>query len=77
MLCFRFPTDEKTYTIDKQFLLGKSLLVSPVLEPGVDFVVGYIPEGIWYDFYTVSVFLYFILSSEYFLFIKLEYTDQP
>ncbi|XP_060754556.1 lysosomal alpha-glucosidase [Neoarius graeffei] len=51
-LFFEFPTDAKTYTIDKQFLLGKSLLVTPVLEPGVDFVVGYMPEGLWYDFYT-------------------------
>ncbi|MCI4393474.1 hypothetical protein PGIGA_G00157810 [Pangasianodon gigas] len=51
-LFFEFPTDEKTYRIDKQFLWGKSLLVTPVLEPGVDFVAGYMPEGLWYDFYT-------------------------
>ncbi|KAK2817716.1 hypothetical protein Q7C36_021649 [Tachysurus vachellii] len=51
-LFFEFPSDEKTYAVDKQFMLGKSLLVTPVLEPGVDFVVGYMPEGIWYDFYT-------------------------
>lgn len=54
MLCFRFPTDEKTYGIDKQFLWGKSLLVTPVLEAGQDYVVGYFPKGLWYDFHTVS-----------------------
>uniref|UniRef100_W5L3G3 Alpha glucosidase 2 n=1 Tax=Astyanax mexicanus TaxID=7994 RepID=W5L3G3_ASTMX len=51
-LFFEFPRDLKTYKIDKQFLWGKSLLVTPVLAPGVDYVVGYLPQGIWYDFYT-------------------------
>lgn len=27
--------------------------MTPVLDPGVDYVVGYFPEGLWYDFYTV------------------------
>lgn len=49
----RFPKDIKTYGIDKQFLWGKSLLVTPVLDPGVDYVNGYFPEGLWFDFYTV------------------------
>ncbi|XP_008434919.1 lysosomal alpha-glucosidase [Poecilia reticulata] len=51
-LMFEFPKDVKTYGIDSQFLWGRSLLVTPVLEPGVDYVVGYFPEGLWYDFYT-------------------------
>lgn len=50
----RFPKDVKTYGIDKQFLWGRSLLVTPVLDPGVDYVVGYFPAGLWYDYYTVS-----------------------
>ncbi|CAN9510595.1 unnamed protein product [Ophioblennius macclurei] len=51
-LMFEFPKDIKTYAIDKQFLWGKSLLVTPVLDPGVDHVVGYFPESVWYDYYT-------------------------
>ncbi|XP_061778812.2 lysosomal alpha-glucosidase isoform X1 [Nerophis lumbriciformis] len=51
-LMFEFPKDVKTYGIEKQFLWGRSLLVTPVLEPGVDFVAGYFPEGLWYDYYT-------------------------
>ncbi|XP_057698351.1 lysosomal alpha-glucosidase [Corythoichthys intestinalis] len=51
-LIFEFPKDTKTYKIDKQFLWGRSLLVTPVLEPAVDFVEGYFPEGLWYDYYT-------------------------
>lgn len=50
----RFPKDVRTYGIDKQFLWGKSLLVTPVLDPGVDYVDGYFPQGLWYDYYTVS-----------------------
>uniref|UniRef100_A0AAY4C5J9 Glucosidase, alpha n=1 Tax=Denticeps clupeoides TaxID=299321 RepID=A0AAY4C5J9_9TELE len=51
-LLFEFPTDEQTYSVDKQFLLGRGLLVTPVLEAGVTSVEGYFPKGLWYDFYT-------------------------
>uniref|UniRef100_A0A8C5HSV2 Lysosomal alpha-glucosidase-like n=1 Tax=Gouania willdenowi TaxID=441366 RepID=A0A8C5HSV2_GOUWI len=51
-MMFEFPKDKNTYGIDKQFLWGKSLLVTPVLDPGARHVVGYFPEGVWYDFYT-------------------------
>lgn len=27
-------------------------MVTPVLSPGVDLVVGYFPEALWYDYYT-------------------------
>nr|XP_046189202.1 lysosomal alpha-glucosidase-like [Oncorhynchus gorbuscha] len=27
-------------------------MVTPVLDPGVDYVVGYFPQGLWYDYYT-------------------------
>ncbi|NWX89039.1 LYAG glucosidase, partial [Nothoprocta pentlandii] len=50
-LFFEFPQDAATYGMDKQFLWGQSLLVTPVLEPGADSVVGYFPRGVWYDFY--------------------------
>uniref|UniRef100_UPI003AAB1127 lysosomal alpha-glucosidase n=1 Tax=Centroberyx gerrardi TaxID=166262 RepID=UPI003AAB1127 len=50
-MMFEFPKDVRTYGIDKQFMWGKSLLVTPVLDPGVDYVVGYFPEGLWYDYY--------------------------
>ena len=53
----RFPKDVGTYGIDKQFLWGKSLLVTPVLDPGVDYVDGYFPQGQWYDYYTVRTLL--------------------
>lgn len=49
----RFPWDVATYGLDRQFLWGQSLLVTPVLEPGADSVLGYFPQGVWYNFYTV------------------------
>ncbi|KAM9792525.1 lysosomal alpha-glucosidase [Neosynchiropus ocellatus] len=51
-LMFEFPKDVQTYGIDKQFLWGEGLLVTPVLDPGVDYVEGYFPAGLWFDFYT-------------------------
>uniref|UniRef100_H9GHK5 P-type domain-containing protein n=1 Tax=Anolis carolinensis TaxID=28377 RepID=H9GHK5_ANOCA len=54
-LFFEFPKDVATYSIDKQFLWGRGLLVTPVLDPGVDWVVGYFPRGLWYDYYTVRL----------------------
>ncbi len=51
-LFFEWPTDPITLSIDKQFLLGPSLLVSPVLEEGATTVQAYFPKGRWYDFYT-------------------------
>nr|XP_060642833.1 lysosomal alpha-glucosidase-like [Anolis sagrei ordinatus] len=54
-LLFEFPKDVATYSIDKQFLWGRGLLVTPVLDPGVDWVIGYFPRGLWYDYYTGSL----------------------
>ncbi|XP_038618803.1 lysosomal alpha-glucosidase-like [Tachyglossus aculeatus] len=53
-LFFEFPQDIVTYSLDRQFLWGRSLLVTPVLEAGVDAVIGYFPSGVWYDYYTGS-----------------------
>ncbi|KAL8175379.1 UNVERIFIED_CONTAM: hypothetical protein K2H54_021715, partial [Gekko kuhli] len=53
-LFFEFPKDATTYSVDKQFLWGRGLLVTPVLDPGADSVIGYFPRGVWYDYYTGS-----------------------
>lgn len=56
-LMFEFPQDPLTYGLDRQFLWGRGLLVTPVLSPSVDSVEGYFPAGRWYDYFTGNSFL--------------------
>uniref|UniRef100_A0A8C1H7A9 alpha-glucosidase n=1 Tax=Cyprinus carpio carpio TaxID=630221 RepID=A0A8C1H7A9_CYPCA len=51
-LLHEFVTDEKTWDIDRQFLWGPALLITPVLEMGVTVVRGYVPKDLWYDYHT-------------------------
>ncbi|XP_067246031.1 sucrase-isomaltase, intestinal [Chanodichthys erythropterus] len=47
-----FYSDSETWAVDKQFLWGAHLLITPVLDPGVATVEAYIPDAVWYDFET-------------------------
>ena len=55
-LAWEFPNDRSLRDTDTQFLLGPSILVTPVLEPDAKTVRGVFPgigEGTrWYDWYT-------------------------
>lgn len=55
-LAWEFPNEPQLAGVDTQFLLGPSLLITPVLEPQVDYVRGVFPgvaDGeVWYDWYT-------------------------
>ena len=53
-LFFEYPEDKETWSIGSQFLLGHSLLVSPVLKEGETSVKAYIPKGIWYNLFDTS-----------------------
>ncbi len=51
-LVYAYQDDPATYSMDDAFLVGDSLLVAPVLEPGARGRYVYLPKGVWYDHAT-------------------------
>jgi len=51
-LCFDWPDDERIWESPHQYLLGDSLLVAPVVEPGIEEWPVYLPDGAWKDVWT-------------------------
>jgi len=50
-LFWHFPDDEKTYSIDTQYMLGPDLIVAPVSDPLHERGV-YLPAGNWVDLWS-------------------------
>ncbi|KAG0722981.1 Lysosomal alpha-glucosidase [Chionoecetes opilio] len=50
-LFFEFPDDEKTYSVDTQFLWGSAVMIVPALREHITKVEAYVPRGVWYDWY--------------------------
>ncbi|WP_181348110.1 TIM-barrel domain-containing protein [Thalassobacillus sp. CUG 92003] len=51
-LVMEYPDDRKTMDISDQFLLGKDIMVAPLLRPGQTHRAVYFPEGTWYDWWS-------------------------
>ncbi|MGD1995548.1 MAG: glycoside hydrolase family 31 protein [Anaerolineae bacterium] len=51
-LFLAFQDDPATFALDDEFLCGDALLVAPALEEGETQRSVYLPQGIWYDFWT-------------------------
>ena len=47
-----YQDDPNTYNLDDEFMIGKDLLVAPVLKPDVTARLVYLPNGTWYDYWT-------------------------
>ncbi|XP_008581187.1 PREDICTED: LOW QUALITY PROTEIN: maltase-glucoamylase, intestinal-like [Galeopterus variegatus] len=53
-LLHEFTDDNTTWDIDRQFMLGPALLISPVLESNTFEIHAYFPRARWYDLSTES-----------------------
>ncbi|EJD48260.1 hypothetical protein AURDEDRAFT_61187 [Auricularia subglabra TFB-10046 SS5] len=51
-LFFAYPTDANTFPIDMQYFFGDSILVSPVTADMSQDVTFYLPNDLFYDFWT-------------------------
>ena len=51
-LVFQYEDDPETWEMNDQFLIGDRILAAPVLQQGVRRRMVYLPEGVWYDFWT-------------------------
>jgi alpha-D-xyloside xylohydrolase len=53
-MCLEFPDDPTSWYLDRQFMLGDSLLVAPIFEESGE-VEFYLPKGEWTNFFTEEV----------------------
>jgi alpha-glucosidase len=51
-LLYHYTNDPVAVACNSQFLLGRDLLIAPVLEPGCPARSVYLPNDVWYDFWT-------------------------
>ncbi len=51
-LCIDHPEDPETWKINDEYMLGRELLVAPIVSEGLTGRRVYLPEGQWTDFFT-------------------------
>lgn len=51
-LVLEYEKDVNTHNLNDEFMIGSQLLVAPVVEQGMTKKMVYLPEGVWYDYWT-------------------------
>ena len=51
-LWVHYPNDPKAVSTSDEYLWGRDILIAPVTEAGATSKQVYLPEGVWYDFWT-------------------------
>lgn len=51
-LVLNYQTDSNTLNLDDEFMIGDDLLVAPILQQNQTSRLVYLPEGVWYDYWT-------------------------
>lgn len=51
-LVLNYQADPNTQNLDDEFMVGEDVLVAPIMRPGLTERLVYLPEGLWYDFWT-------------------------
>lgn len=51
-LVFHYEKDETVKSLNDEFMLGSQVLVAPVVVQGMCRRMVYLPEGVWYDYWT-------------------------
>ncbi len=51
-LVLNYQDDVNTHNLDDEFMIGSDLLVAPIVRPAVTQRLVYLPQGIWFDYWT-------------------------
>jgi alpha-glucosidase (family GH31 glycosyl hydrolase) len=57
-LFHEYPTDEITFDIFLQFLIGSNIMINPITDDGARQVQVYIPSSEWFNYYTGVQYMY-------------------
>lgn len=55
-LCYEYFDDENSYAVNDEYMLGKDILIAPIVQKGTSSRSVYLPAGKWISYYTGEKF---------------------